>query len=109
MQVVELSSVAQFSDEKFQKIGLFESPRMFSDIYCFEPGQSQALHSHEGNDKIYYVVEGKGSFTVGAESQPLSSGWAVLCPPGEDHGVLNDSDARLVMLVFMAPHPHPPA
>ncbi len=109
MQAVELTGALRFSDEKFQKVSLFESPRMFSDIYCFEPGQSQTLHSHDENDKIYYVVEGSGSFTVGSESQQLSAGWAVLCPPGEEHGVVNDSDARLVVLVFMAPHPHPTA
>ncbi len=109
MQAVEVKAVEQFSDEKFQKVGLFESPRMFCDIYCFEPGQSQALHSHADNDKIYYVIEGSGTFTVGAESRQLTAGWAVLSTPGEDHGVHNDSEARLVVLVFMAPHPHPPA
>ncbi len=109
MDVVQLRAVTSFSDEKFQKVSLFESPRMFSDIYCFEPGQSQSLHSHADNDKIYYVVEGSGTFTVGSESRQLEAGWAVLSPPGVDHGVLNDSTARLVVLVFMAPHPHPPA
>ena len=70
------------------------------DIYCFEPGQEQALHSHDENDKIHCVLEGRGTFTVGGESRELDAGWAVLCPPGEDHGVVNSSDGRLVVLVF---------
>ena len=78
---------------------------MFCDIYCFEPGQEQALHSHEDNDKIYYVLEGVGTLTVGEESRQVEAGWAVLCPPGEDHGVVNTGVDRLVLLVFMAPHP----
>ena len=94
-----------FSGEKFQKVNLFESERMFCDIYCFEPGQEQALHSHDDNDKIYCVLEGRGTFTVGGESRELDAGWSVLCPPGEDHGVVNTSGGRLVVLVFMAPHP----
>ena len=109
MHAVQLSQETRFQDEKFQKVSLFESPRMFSDLYCFEPGQSQALHSHDDNDKIYYVVEGAGTFTVGTESRQLAAGWAALCEPGQDHGVHNDSDARLVVLVFMAPHPHSPS
>jgi quercetin dioxygenase-like cupin family protein len=105
MQVVELATQHHFAPAKFQKVNIFDSPRMFCDIYCFEPGQSQAPHAHEGADKIYYVLEGRGTFTVGAEERELGSGLAVLCPPGEDHGVVNTSGQRLVVLVFMAPHP----
>lgn len=105
MDVKKWSDVARFSDDKFQKINLFDSARMFCDIYCFEPGQTQALHSHADNDKIYHVIEGRGTFTVGTESQELDVGCTVLCPPGDDHGVENTSNNRLVVLVFMAPHP----
>ena len=105
MQVKTWSEEQTFAEAKFQKVNLFDSERMFCDIYCFEPGQEQALHSHADNDKIYHVLEGSGTFTVGTESRQLGTGATVLCPPGEDHGVVNDSDARLVVLVFMAPHP----
>ena len=105
MQAVYLKAQQQFADEKFQKVNIFDSPRMFCDIYCFEPGQEQTLHSHEDNDKIYYVLEGVGTLTVGEESRQVEAGWAVLCPPGEDHGVVNTGGDRLVLLVFMAPHP----
>ncbi|HIC70301.1 MAG TPA: cupin domain-containing protein [Candidatus Latescibacteria bacterium] len=105
MQAVFLRAQQQFADEKFQKVNIFDSPRMFCDIYCFEPGQEQTLHSHEDNDKIYYVLEGVGTLTVGEESRQVEAGWAVLCPPGEDHGVVNTGGDRLVLLVFMAPHP----
>ena len=105
MQAVFLRAQQQFADEKFQKVNIFDSPRMFCDIYCFEPGQEQTLHSHEDNDKIYYVLEGVGTLTVGEESRQVEAGWAVLCPPGEDHGVVNTGADRLVLLVFMAPHP----
>jgi len=105
MQAVFLKAQEQFAGEKFQKVNIFDSPRMFCDIYCFEPGQEQTLHSHEDNDKIYYVLEGVGTLTVGEESRQVEAGWAVLCPPGEDHGVVNTGADRLVLLVFMAPHP----
>ena len=42
---------------------------------------------------------------MGGESRDLDAGWAALCPPGEDHGVVNSSGGRLVVLVFMVPHP----
>ena len=95
----------RFSKEKFQKVNLFDTDRMFCDIYCFEPGQEQQAHSHAENDKIYYVLEGVGSFTVGDESVEAIPGTAILCPPGVDHSAINTGDERLVVLVFMAPHP----
>ena len=62
MQAVKLSERERFSGEKFQKVNIFDSPRMFCDIYCFEPGQKQALHAHDGADKIYYVLAGMQFF-----------------------------------------------
>ena len=78
---------------------------IFCDIYCFEPGQTQKVHSHEGSDKVYYVLEGRGKVTVGSEVRELAADEITLAPSGEDHGVMNDSGERLVMLVFMAPKP----
>ena len=105
MDVKHWVDEARFSAEKFQKVNPFDSERMFCDIYCFETGQQQALHSHADNDKIYHVLAGQGTFTVGTESGELKAGSTVLCPPGEDHGVVNTGNERLVVLVFMAPHP----
>ncbi|MDA2928143.1 cupin domain-containing protein [Acidobacteria bacterium AH-259-G07] len=104
MEVRKITKVVQFSSEKMQKINLFESPRMFCDIYCLEPGQKQKVHSHEGNDKIYYVVQGEGRFTIGQEMRLLKSGEITCAFSGELHGVENTSNARLTCLVFMAPH-----
>lgn len=105
MAVVYVPDRKRFSGEKFQKVNLFDTERMFCDIYCFEPGQTQAPHKHAHNDKVYYVLEGKGAFSVGDEETICGPGMAVLCPPGIDHGVVNISQEQLVVLVFMAPHP----
>ncbi len=104
MKVRTITEAVQFSSEKMQKVNLFESPRMFCDIYCLEPGQIQKVHSHQGNDKIYYVVEGEGSFTVGQETRLLRSGEITCAFSDELHGVENTSSERLICLVFMAPN-----
>ena len=106
MDARKIEDLAQFSSEKMQKVNLFESPRMFCDIYGLEPGQSQKVHSHDDNDKIYYVVEGAGLFTIGREARHLQAGEIVCAFSGEPHGVENTSSERLICLVFMAPHPN---
>jgi mannose-6-phosphate isomerase-like protein (cupin superfamily) len=109
MQVVELEGFRDFDPARMRKSVLFETPRFFCDLYCFEPGQSQSPHTHAGSDKVYVVLEGEGTFLVGGEQESVEAGHAVLAPSGAIHGVRNEGPERLVCLVFMAPHPEPPA
>jgi mannose-6-phosphate isomerase-like protein (cupin superfamily) len=94
-----------FSEEKMKKNSLFDSPYLFWDAYCLLPGQSQKVHAHEGSDKIYYVLSGIGRFTVGDDEEDLSEGHAVIARAGAPHGVRNDTQENLVLLVTMAPKP----
>jgi quercetin dioxygenase-like cupin family protein len=102
----KLSDAMQFSTEKMKKNGVFETERFFCDTYCFEPGQIQSPHTHEREDKIYYVIEGRGMFTVGNEERELGPGEIALAPAGQNHGVANRTQERLVTLVFVTPKPH---
>jgi len=103
---VELSQ--RFLPEKMQKVNLFETERMFADIYCLEPGQAQTRHAHPGADKIYFVLEGTGRFHIGGEERDLGANEIVLAPADAEHGVRNEAAERLVLLVFMAPNPNKP-
>ncbi|GBD25813.1 Oxalate-binding protein [bacterium HR30] len=98
-------SAASFRTDKLCKTNLFETERMFCDVYGFEPGQTQSGHVHEGSDKVYYVVQGEGAFSVGEEERTLGVGHAVFVPAGSVHAVRNVGAGRLVVLVIMAPKP----
>lgn len=100
-----LNELRRFSDDKMQKVPVFESERMFFDQYCLRPGQSQRVHTHDAEDKIYVVLEGEALFDVGGEQELLTAGGAVLARAGEPHGVRNDSASDVVLLVAMAPRP----
>ncbi len=98
-------SAAAYSGDKMNKVNLFETPRLFCDVYCFEPGQEQAAHVHRGSDKIYLVLEGDAVFQVGSECFRGGPGTAVLALSGQSHSVRNPGPARLRTLVVMAPKP----
>jgi mannose-6-phosphate isomerase-like protein (cupin superfamily) len=105
---VEIRTVADsvaFSEEKMKKNALFDSPHLFYDAYCLLPGQAQKVHAHEGSDKVYYVLRGTGRFSVGGEERDLGEGEAVIARAGEPHGVSNETQEDLVLLVTMAPRP----
>lgn len=103
MEVSDVDTVRSFSEDSFEKVNLFETERFFADVYCFEEGQVQELHGHDDSDKVYYVLEGEGEFTVGDESMTLEEGESVLAEAGKQHGVEAKEHTRV--LVFMAPHP----
>ena len=106
-RVVDVTGVVATNDEKMAKHNLFETARCFADVYVLAPGQAQSIHRHEGEDKFYYVLSGRGTVISGTSSYDVSPGSIVFCPAGDDHGVENavDAEQNLRLLVFMAPHP----
>ena len=104
MKVINLSDYQQFNSDKMKKNAIFQTPRFFCDIYCFEPGQEQKGHIHGDQDKVYLVLEGQGMFQVGSEKQVLGPGQGTMAPAGEEHGVKNHTDQRLKVLVYLAPN-----
>ncbi len=106
MEVFALDKMKNFSKEKMKKVKLFDTKNFFCDLYCLKPGQSQKIHAHQGADKVYFVLEGIGNFSIGDKNKTLKNGTAVLAPSGMLHGVVNNSDFNLTLLVFMAPNPN---
>lgn len=90
-----------FAGAKFTKADLAEGAHLFAGLNCFEPGQSQAVHAHDGADKFYLVLEGKARMRVGAEEAEAGAGTLVWAPAGVPHGVVEALD-RCVMLVGMS-------
>ena len=107
MQIISLSEYQQYTTEKMKKNNIFQTARVFCDVYCFEPGQEQKGHVHGEQDKVYLVLEGQGTFRVGAEERVLGPGQGTMASAGEEHGVVNHTSARLRVLVFVAPNPSP--
>jgi quercetin dioxygenase-like cupin family protein len=102
---IRLAERARFQPDGMAKIALATTPRAQLDLYCLEPGQSQKVHSHDDQDKVYVVLDGRGRFTLGGDEHLLQQGEALVAAAGAPHGVSNDSGARLLLLVFVSPPP----
>lgn len=105
-QIIDALAEAAFSDEKMRKVNLFESPRMFCDVYCLKPGQRQKVHDHADNDKVYYALAGTCHVTLDDITEPLPPGRLAVAPAGVPHGVENRSSGDVTLLVVMAPSPN---
>lgn len=101
----DTTAVTSFSDEKMKKVNLYESLKLFCDVYCLKPGQTQKAHTHDDNDKIYHALTGTCHVQIGDDVSPLPPGHTAVAPAGLVHGLENRSTENATLLVVMAPHP----
>lgn len=106
MERFKLQEMIAFNPEKMAKVDLVSTRQLMCGLNCFEPGQAQKTHAHAGADKLYYVVEGRGDFQVGGETQSLGQGELLHVPENVEHGVRNTGTGRLAVLVVIAPNLH---
>ena len=99
--VTTIAEHTAFAEGKFAKADLARGAHLFAGLNCFEPGQSQAVHTHAGADKFYLVVEGKARMRVGTDELDAGPGTLVWAPAGVPHGVVHAIE-RCVMLVGMS-------
>jgi quercetin dioxygenase-like cupin family protein len=95
---------AAFSTDQATKADLVRGEQLFLGLNCFEPGQTQRVHSHHGADKFYLLLSGKARMVVGDDRFEASAGALVWAPADLSHGV-EAALERTVMLVGMAPPP----
>jgi mannose-6-phosphate isomerase-like protein (cupin superfamily) len=107
VKTLEFRPLVRFSSDKMQKHSVFSTDRVTTELYCFEPGQADRPRKYPDTDKIYFILEGTGRFTVGRTTREFRSGTAVLIPENEEHGVINLAEERLVLLVVTAHSPSP--
>lgn len=96
---------ATFRSDKMAKIALATTARAQLDLYCLAPGQAQTPHAHDDQDKVYFVLEGRGEVVVDGARETLEAGEAIVAPAGSSHGLRNDGDAPLLALVVVTPPP----
>ena len=100
-----LSDHVGIDESKFYKTTLFRGDSLLLGINCLEPGQAQKPHDHANQDKFYYVIEGSGRFQLGDQHVTAAAGEVIWAPAGLIHGVENEGENRLTLLVGIAPAP----
>ena len=65
-----------------------------------EPGARIGEHRHDGNEEIYFVVEGCGTMLLDGESFPIGPGDVSLVQSGHTHGIVNSPDGEMRLLVL---------
>jgi len=96
---------AVFSPDKMGKVTIFRSDRVLVGLNCFEPGQEHRLHAHEGMDKVYHVLSGRGRFLLEGRELDMEAGMMLVAPEGVGHGIRNTGQEPMSVLAILAPAP----
>ena len=65
-----------------------------------EPGEAPPLHSHDDTEQIFYMLEGDGLLTAGADNAeyPVKVGDVVRIPPSIPHSIKAIGGSRIKYL-----------
>ncbi|MEW6997428.1 cupin domain-containing protein [Colwelliaceae bacterium BS250] len=64
------------------------------------PNSSMGLHEHGNNEEMYIILSGDGLMTIEGEEQRVGKGDMILNKPYGTHGLLNDSNQELELLIM---------
>ena len=80
--------------------GDFKSNVDFMDRVVIPPKSSVGHHQHGNNEEMYIVLEGRGTMTIDDEVVVVKKGDMILNPAYGEHGLTNDSDSNIDLLVI---------
>ena len=69
-------------------------------ISCFRRGRPKALHRHTGVEEVYYVINGDGEASVGAETAAIHKGDAVPLQLNDPHAFKNTGTQDLEFMIL---------
>jgi mannose-6-phosphate isomerase-like protein (cupin superfamily) len=102
MEIHELAAVAAARAGHAEPwLEFIRYPALSVGLYVLEPGEPDRQSPHT-EDEIYYVVEGRGRITVGADVQAVGPGAVVYVATALPHH-FHDITERLTLLVVFAP------
>ena len=102
MKTLDLKKLINFKPDKISREMLDDKPEMRIALMCLEPGQKLVPHKAPMR-LLMYVVEGKGTFTVGEERIEADEKTCLPCDPMVEHGFEADRGEKLVVMAIVTP------
>ena len=103
-QVFDLNALKAFDTDKRVRKMLFKTDQLWSEIACYEPGQSTVMHSHPREEEAIYVLQGTANMSINGDEVVVPAGAIVKFPANVPHDVRNLGSERCV-IVFLKINP----
>lgn len=99
MRIVKYDFLEKLSGINFDGRKLFTSKNIELVLISLEPGEKVAKHSVPF-DTIFFISSGKGIVELENENVSVSENNMLYCDKNSDHGLVNNSDKKFVVLVI---------
>jgi mannose-6-phosphate isomerase-like protein (cupin superfamily) len=66
------------------------------------PNSSMGLHEHGNDEEMYIILSGEGLMTIEGKEQAVGKGDMILNKPCGTHGLLNNSNENVELLIIQA-------
>jgi quercetin dioxygenase-like cupin family protein len=97
-QVFDLHALKAFASDKRVRKMLFKTDQLWSEIACYEPGQSTVMHSHPREEEAIFVLEGAANMSIDGQELVVPAGAIVKFPKNVPHDVRNLGPDRCVIM-----------
>ena len=97
-QVFDLHALKAFAPDKRVRKMLFKSDQLWSEIACYEPGQSTVMHQHPKEEEAIFVLEGTANMSIDGQEVVVPAGALVKFPNQVLHDVRNLGSERCVIM-----------
>lgn len=97
-QVFDLHALKAFAPDRRVRRMLFKSDQLWSEIACYEPGQSTVMHSHPKEEEAIYVLQGVANMNIDGREVVVPAGAIVKFPNNVPHDVRNLGPERCVIM-----------
>jgi len=97
-QVFDLHALKAFAGDKRVRKMLFKTEQLWSEIACYEPGQSTVMHHHPREEEAIFVLQGTANMNIDGEEVVVPAGAIVKFPHNVPHDVRNLGPERCVIM-----------
>jgi quercetin dioxygenase-like cupin family protein len=97
-QLFDLHALKAFAPDKRVRKMLFKTDQLWSEIACYEPGQSTVMHSHPKEEEAIFVLEGTATMSIDGEEVVVPAGSIVTFPRNVLHDVRTLGQDRCVIM-----------
>lgn len=66
------------------------------------PNSSMGVHQHGNDEEMYIILKGNGLMTIEGKEKRVKEGDMILNQPYGTHGLLNDSEDEIELLIIQA-------
>lgn len=92
--------IGTIKEVNLYKRGEFETNLKFINYEVMPVGTSIGVHKHGDDEEVYVILEGRGLMIVDGEERQVSAGDVIVNRPFGAHGLTNNGDEDLKVLVF---------